>query len=812
MNKRLISLILAALMVLPTAACGSDPGAGADTTEAAVETAAPAADLVLIGEGAPSYTIVRGDNAKQTEVDLAIFLRKYLQGSGMETKVTTDWEKNPVSDYELVVGDTTRIPADGGIGFTLRDLGEEGWFVKVSGQRVYIAGGSPESTKLAVEHFLTEFCGYTGTETSGAAMTSLVIPGDYEHIFRQSYPISALTLGGKSLGEYRIVVTSTDVKARDAAEKLQAGIYANSGIWVEIVGKYDTWDGPTILFSDGAPKTSGHFEVAVEDGALVCRTDVKSGFIRGISAFLTDTITGKSGEISLDNYKMDEEIGSYVLYSDYGAKGDGKTNDMNAIIVAHRAANATGAEVRADAGATYYIGAHSESAIIQTDTDWTGASFILDDSQMDDSKRTVYAFKITTAQKSYGIADQLDGKTIAEGQTKLDVKLNGEERAVLILTDENTRRYIREGVNQNSGFIQQEILVIDKDGNVDPLTPVIWDWSRYSTAKVIPIDEKTLTVKGGTFTTIVNKEVSRPRFFTTGIGIFRSNTVIDGVKHYVIDEGKESAPYYGFFNTEDCAFVTIKNGVVTPHWTHKNNPTGNGIASQGTYDLCSTRAAYLTYENLTQSNDIMDDTYWGIMASKFCKNITLDGCKFSRFDAHEGVCNATIKNSELGYQGLNAIGFGTLTVENTVIHNTGFIQLRSDYGSTWKGDFVIKNCKWDPGKGKTLTANTYALINGNHNAFWDYGYECFMPTTITIDGLHIMDEKNAFGYQGIYLLGNIISAYTSEAYPAKVKQQGMQMYNITEKLIVKNFTSDSGKDWKLSVNEYMYKDMEIVKE
>ena len=259
MNKRLISLILAALMVLPTAACGSAPGAGADTTEAPAETAAPVSDLVLIGEGAPSYTIVRGDNAKSTEVDLAIFLRKYLQGSGMETKVTTDWEKNPVSDYELVVGDTTRIPADEGIGFTLRDLGEEGWFVKVSGQRIYMAGGSPESTRLAVEHFLTEFCGYTGTETSGAAMTSLSIPGDYEHVFRQSYPISALTLGGKSLGEYRILVTSTDVKARDAAEKLQSGIYASSGIWVEIVGKYDTWDGPTILFSDEAPKTSCHF-------------------------------------------------------------------------------------------------------------------------------------------------------------------------------------------------------------------------------------------------------------------------------------------------------------------------------------------------------------------------------------------------------------------------------------------------------------------------------------------------------------------------------------------------------------------------
>ena len=608
------------------------------------------------------------------------------------------------------------------------------------------------------------------------------------------------------------MVQSTDVKARDAAGKLQEAVYGNSGVWVEIVGPYDEWNGPTILFSADAPKTSGHFEVTAENGTLVCRTDVKNGFMRGISAFLSDAILGKTGEIPLDSYSLDQEIGSYVLYSDYGAKGDGKTNDMNAIVAAHRAANASGVEVRADPGATYYIGSRSESAIIQTNTDWTGASFILDDSQVDDSKRTIYAFKITSALKSYSVLDQLNGKTIAEGQTNLGLTLQGEERAVLILKDDTTRRYIREGVNQNSGFVQQEILVLDSASNVDEQTPVIWDWDNFSTATVYPVDETTLTVKGGSFTTIVNVEESRPRFYTTGIGIFRSNVVIDGVEHYVTDEGSESAPYYGFFNSENCAFVTIQNGIVTPHWTHTNNPTGNGIASQGTYDLCSTLAAHLTYKNLTQSIDIMNETYWGIMASKFCKNITLDGCTFSRFDAHEGVCNATIRNCELGHQGLNAIGFGTLTVENTTIHNTTFIQLRSDYGSTWKGDFVIKDCTWDPGNGKTLTANTYSLIGGSHNAFHNYGYECYMPATITIDGLHIADEKNAFGYNGIYLLGNIIKAYTSEAYPNKVAQQGAKMYHITEKLIVKNFTSDSGKDWKLSTNEYMYKDMEIVKE
>ena len=179
MKKRFASLLLALCMLLPFAGCTSGDAGEAPETDAVQIEAPAAADVVLIGEGAGAYSVVRGDNADKGETDAAVFLRKYLQGAGMETKVVTDWEKNPVSDYELVVGDTTRIAADGNLGFTLRDLGEDGWFVKASGSRIYMAGGSPAATRLAVEHFLTEFFGYTGSEETGTPITALSVPGDY---------------------------------------------------------------------------------------------------------------------------------------------------------------------------------------------------------------------------------------------------------------------------------------------------------------------------------------------------------------------------------------------------------------------------------------------------------------------------------------------------------------------------------------------------------------------------------------------------------------------------------------------------------
>ena len=82
------------------------------------------------------------------------------------------------------------------------------------------------------------------------------------------------------------------------------------------------------------------------------------------------------------------------------------------------------------------------------------------------------------------------------------------------------------------------------------------------------------------------------------------------------------------------------------------------------------------------------------MGTNFCKNITLEGCSFSRFDAHQGVYNVTIKDSTLGHQCLNAIGMGTLLIEDTTLYGNYLIVLRDDYGSTWKGDVIIRNCSW----------------------------------------------------------------------------------------------------------------------
>ena len=116
-------------------------------------------------------------------------------------------------------------------------------------------------------------------------------------------------------------------------------------------------------------------------------------------------------------------------------------------------------------------------------------------------------------------------------------------------------------------------------------------------------------------------------------------------------------------------------------------------------------------------NHINDRTRWGVIATNFCKNILLEDCKLSRMDAHMGVSGTyVIRRCTLGHMGLNAIGRGVLTVEDSTLYGRSLINFRSDYGSTWEGEVVIRDCRWIPARGRPCTPHMIQVRNdGMHD-------------------------------------------------------------------------------------------------
>ena len=483
----------------------------------------------------------------------------------------------------------------------------------------------------------------------------------------------------------------------------------------------------------------------------------------------------------------------FVRYSDFGARGDGKTDDLEAIAATHAFANQQGLPVKADEGATYYISGKNRTAVIRTDTDFGNAAFIIDDTEV--MNRNANIFLVSSGLQNF----KPEGITsLNKNQEKINISLPG--TCLVTVTNSNVKRYIRFGANQNNGSSQTDIFIVDKEGKVDMDAPIIWDFEQITDITVLPIDETTLKITGGRFTTIANRAESKYTYYSRGIAIRRSHVLVTGLEHKITGEGDNGAPYGGFINIGDCAYVTVRNTILTGHKTYQTIGSAGVTVSMGTYDISINRALNVSFVNCSQTNDINDSRYWGILGSNYCKNLVYDSCTFSRFDAHMGVANATIRNSTLGHQGINAIGSGTFIVENSTIYGRNLISLRSDYGSTWQGEFIIRNCVFVPAGGRPVSAS---LIGGSYSGQHDFGYTCYMPELITIENLIIDDSKHPGDYKGPAIFGNFNPKMTDESYVEKYP------YVITREVILKKVTIRSGKDLRKSDNPFMFKDVKI---
>ncbi|MFD1143679.1 hypothetical protein ACFQ4C_21300 [Larkinella insperata] len=541
----------------------------------------------------------------------------------------------------------------------------------------------------------------------------------------------------------------------------------------------------TILFFVGTLATQGQPASSAE--TVVITSDQKK----------TRVATLENGVLQVNvspRVTAQHKAAGWVRYRDFGAKGNGKADDIDAIAATHAFANLHGLLVKADEGATYYIGGKERTAVIRTDTDFGTAAFLIDDTEV--QNRNASVFTVGSDRKPFKLETV---SSLKRNQEKIEAPLPGP--CLITVTNARVKQYIRFGLNQNNGSSQTDIFVVDKNGNVDKNAPIIWDFDQITEITALPIDEKPLKITGGRFTTIANKAESKYTYYNRNIAIRRSNVLVEGLEHRIRGEEDHGAPYGGFINIGDCSYVTVKNATLTGHRTYSTIGAAGKPVSMGSYDLSVNRALNVSFVNCRQTNDINDSKYWGILGSNFCKNLLYDNCTLSRFDAHQGVANATIRNSTLGHMGINAIGSGLLLVENSTIRGRSVVNLRSDYGSTWQGELIIRNCQFVPANGKPISA---ALIGGSNSGQHDFGYTCYMPERITIENLRIDDSGHGENYQGPAIFANFNPEKTDSSYREKFP------YVVPKEVILRNVTTASGKALRISDNPFMFREVRVT--
>ncbi|MBO4353512.1 MAG: hypothetical protein J5860_01080 [Clostridia bacterium] len=563
----------------------------------------------------------------------------------------------------------------------------------------------------------------------------------------------------------------------------------------------DTAEASTLATSTAVTEESGTSPSAetTTEATTEVTTEAATEAITEETLEATESTTAETTEETTEITTETTTEQVFVYYETFAATGDGVVDDFRSILAAHTYANKYGLPVKATPGATYYIGPSSlgRQIDIQTDTDWTGAKFIIDDRYVEVGSKKEHTFPLFRVAPSVeGVEKRYKVSPLQAGAENIGYAPG--EKCLAVVENSFALVFRRTGIHAGDGETQKEILLIDENGNIDESTPLNWTYKTISSCKFYHIDETEITIRGGEFLTLTNVQAPNFTYFHRNIIVERSNVTLEGITHLTEGENDEGgAPYHGFIYVHNCINVNVKDCVFTPHYIFGDH-TQSAAAAYG-YDVHVNTAVNVKFTGCTQTIPIDDTKYWGVFTSNFGRNITLENCVWSRFDAHRGVYNVTIKNCVFGHQGIRFVGFGLFTVEDTTVRSSNLILLRGDYGSTFEGKLVIKNCVFEP---QTQLWSKSELIYARNDCDHNYGYKCCFPE-IEIDGLLIKDTNATTGYRGIYIL----PVYTeSDAW--KTATEKMKYYT-PEKISLKGIVTESGTPYKICRVPELYPDLEV---
>ena len=489
---------------------------------------------------------------------------------------------------------------------------------------------------------------------------------------------------------------------------------------------------------------------------------------------------------------------NFVTYEDFGAVGDGVADDLPAICAAHAHANTHNLSVKTKHDATYHLGCQPLTVVIMTDTDWNTSRFTIDDREVENHKLALFE-----------VRSRLEPVALPLTQLRRDqqqVDLRPAHDCHVLVENDARRRYIRRGLNQNNGVAQNDCFILRRDGSIEG--DIDWTYDDFTRIEARPIDDEPLVLRGGVFTTFANnmQQAVGYNYWARNIEITRSNTEVCDLTHYVVGETAVGHPYRGFLSANQCANITLRNCFATGHKIYSTIGAAGKPVNMGSYDIHANHVVNYQLINC-RMNHICDRTRWGVIATNFCKNILLEACTFSRMDTHMGVSGSyTIRGCTLGHMGLNAIGRGLLTVEDSTLYGNALVSFRSDYGSTWEGDLLIRNCRWIPACGEPSWPH---LIQASNDGMHDFGYPCSMPHEITIDGLDVDDTNHPDDYTGLYFFADPDRAHSvSDGVP--VMDERPFPYQLCQRLRVRGLSTASGKRPQVSPNLLLQQRIDVI--
>ncbi len=563
-----------------------------------------------------------------------------------------------------------------------------------------------------------------------------------------------------------------DENSLTAAENLRELIEAKTNSELELV-PYDEISNANnaIILSLVEPSVDYDARVSVDEDNLLISFSLKSFIDEAANLFIKDFITYADSDIKFETDDVKNYFTDELYYSDFGAVGDGETNDFFNLKAAHDHANVSKRHtVKAESGKKYLINetrVNGTGAVqyisIKTNVDWCGAEIIIDDTDILTTDGTGRSkSNVIEVESDYANITITDSQILNElagiGEGTKIINLGLDYPALITVYNEDHKVYRRKKSDgQEEGDPQAEIILIDAEGNVDDSTKFMFDYEKVTKVIVHRTDVEPITLKNVTFTTRASGEKTNTEaeaYIKRGLNVSRAGTVVENVKHYVEGEvtindqkgendqetGYYGAAYHGFFYATNTNDVLFKNCVLTGRrcyshssydfeakWVNKIRLEGciqsnfylkiNEVGTTSpaftlSYDqsgvpTVTPEEGALSSMSLISGVNGKSKICWGIGGTNYCKNLDCINSVLSRIDAHCGL-----------YDG-KAVG--------TTINCFALVG---------KGEFLIDNCTWiaaDEGE----AANSVIYLRDDYGSPWE--------GTITIKNTVLENYKNENG-------------------------------------------------------------------
>lgn len=673
--KNVVLLIIALALVLAIASCGapekcnpcvdSDGDGFCDVCKK--EIPEEVADVPLFEDGEPTFQIVLAKNAGSPVRQAINSKLKAPVKDAYEVSIdsfTEGSENDEEIDVEILVGNVTSRGDE--YFFDGRTLGKEGYVIKIVGSKIILNAGSDETLAALIENF-AEF---------------LVDRDDYYDVvmtkedtvleIQDDYNIDSLKVNGTDMKGYTIATDLTKKYYKNAALELQDIVYEKTGYWFEIADIEKATDKSIIMKHVDGITGDGSFKISAMGKQLLIECAFDNYLEKSTVQFAMQKIAVARGDVDFRNTVYTQDI-SVVYYDDFGAVGDGRTDDFLAIYNAHVFANECGQTVKASRnpeGKVYYIydtrlnkeSNRSVASIpIMTNTDWQGTKFVIDDlkiptftlntvavgeenltdedkAEHDKHYRMGKAHIFTVIPEKEHEVFKFSNKTVLDkivadglrpGTKHVDLKIEGWDGDLMIVPYNSQHGVFRRlgayGSLQSKGADMHELIVIDEDGNVSEETPIMFEYTNIDYILVYKLDPSTAITVGNATIETLEARVQNKRFdkdgnnlFSTGyvcrgISVTRSYTVVENVKHEVV---------YGYTLKERASGLESSNYTGMFRAANANCVTFRNCEMHGrqkydghsSYDFGAGCVNKIVLENCIQTNFwIKVDPYEGIM-------------------------------------------------------------------------------------------------------------------------------------------------------------------------------------------------------